>query len=77
MAGSSDVLAISEVLAAMERRLAAINANWNGQGPDLMTPAQLTAFKSEILSFVQESGKLMFAVGEFSSAIGVGKVAGA
>jgi len=73
---SSDVVAISEVLAAMQRRLAAINANWNGQGPDLMTPAQLAAFKSEILAFAQESDKLMFAVGQFSSAIGVGKVAG-
>jgi|HubBroStandDraft_1064217.scaffolds.fasta_scaffold46643_3 hypothetical protein len=73
MPGSDEVFAIGEVLAVMQRRLAAINANWNGQGPDLMTPVELEAFKSEILSFAQESDKLMFAVGGFGASIVTGR----
>ncbi|MGP0017728.1 MAG: hypothetical protein ACLPHP_04095 [Candidatus Sulfotelmatobacter sp.] len=70
-----DVLEIGLVLAAFERRLAAINANWNGQGPDLMTPAQLKAFMSDALSLQQECGNLLLAVGQYSGRIGIGEIA--
>jgi hypothetical protein len=49
MAGSNDVLEIGQIIAVLQRRLASINANWDGHGPDLMTPAELEAFKSEVL----------------------------
>jgi hypothetical protein len=70
-----DVLEIELVLAAVERRLAAINANWNGQGPDLMTPAQLKGFMSDTLSLQQECGNLLLGVGQYSGRIGIGEIA--
>jgi hypothetical protein len=77
MAGSNDVLEIGQIIAVLQRRLASINANWDGHGPDLMTPAELEAFKSEVLSFAQESGQFMFAVGAYGVGVSAVKAAGA
>jgi uncharacterized protein YukE len=72
MIQSSNSVEIGAVLESMQRRLAAINANWNGQGPDLMTPTQAAAFKSEVLASYQDYGKLLVAVGGYAAGIGVG-----
>jgi len=77
MPNSGDVFEVGEILKVIEIRLASINANWNGQGPDLMSPAQLAAFKSEIFSFAQGANELAFAVGEYAARIRSAKTAGA
>ncbi len=66
------VLEVGVVLKALELRMAAINANWNGLGPDLMTPAELKGFMSATLSLHEECGKLLFAVGGYAARVSIG-----
>jgi hypothetical protein len=61
----------------LDRRLAAINVNWDGQGPDLMSPAELAAFTAEAAAFHQESGNLLLAVGHNSASERGRRAAGA
>lgn len=58
---------VAPTLKALEARMAAINANWNGLGPDLMSPAELKNFLSTVLALQEESGKLLIAVGGYAA----------
>jgi hypothetical protein len=62
-----NIFEIAPTLKALETRMAAINANWNGLGPDLMSPAQLKNFLSTVLALHEESGKLLIAVGGYAA----------
>ena len=50
-------------LKALETKLASINANWNGQGPDLMSPAEVEGLRSTLLSFNQQVGIFLLKAG--------------
>ena len=73
---SDNILEVGAVLAVLDTRLAAVNANWNGQGPDLMSPAELKAFSAATLALNQACGMLVLSVGAYAGRTLAGAAAG-
>jgi hypothetical protein len=68
---SQNIFDIGAALKAIDTQRAAINANWNGQGPDLMTPAQLKGLLAASFALHQASGSLLAAVSANIGRVGV------
>jgi hypothetical protein len=58
-----DFSAVAVEIKAFQTKLASINANWNGQGPDLMSPAEADAFRAAALRLNQELGTFLLKAG--------------
>ena len=56
-------LNVDSILASIETQRAEINANWNGQNPDLMNPAMWARVESSVATLGQDVQKLTFALG--------------
>lgn len=69
----SDVVTAIKVL---QLRLAEINANWNGQGPDLMTPTEAAAFQASLNDLQKEVGTLFLKSGAFLGGTNIAVSAG-
>jgi len=63
MSNDPAVSFISSVLAAFDQQRAALNANWNHQNPDVMSPTDLAAVRAAIGAIAQDTTKLAFVFG--------------
>jgi hypothetical protein len=60
---------INSILEAIDAHRAAINANWNGENPDLMDPEDLANIADAIAAAAQDYTKLAFAFGGIRSPV--------